>query len=286
LPFLRRPNAEIYFEVHGDGPDLMFLHGAGGNGASWWEQVSHFSQNYRCIVADNRYFGRSRAEIEDSLDADSFLDDAVALLDQLSVEQVGLVCQSLGGWTGLRLALNFPRRVWGLVSSNSPMGIDLDTAVGDIKRFSGQKEEQTMAIEIAALSEQFRRESPDLFLLYKQIGSFNTLAKSEINGRPFFSALTSAVLDPDFLIPPADLESLLAPILLIGGTHDPLYSATTARSVAELFNSSRLHIFEEVGHSPYFETPKQFNSLVDEFLSKCLQERIGENLKQISGRII
>lgn len=285
MPYLKRPNAEIYFEVHGDGPDLMFLHGAGGNGASWWEQVSHFSGNYRCIVADNRYFGRSRAEIDGGLDADSFLDDAVALLDHLSVDQVGLVCQSLGGWTGLRLALNFPSRVWALVSSNSPMGIDLDMAVGDINRFSGQNDDQTMAIENAALSEQFRRESPDLFLLYKQIGSFNATARSEINGAPFFSALTSAVLDPDFLISKADLEMLSAPILLIGGSHDPLYSVTTARSVAELFTSSTLHIFGDVGHSPYFETPQQFNSLLDDFLSKCLHRQSNENPKHISGRI-
>ena len=35
--------AEIYYEMHGDGPAITFAHGRGGNAASWWQQVP-FSQ--------------------------------------------------------------------------------------------------------------------------------------------------------------------------------------------------------------------------------------------------
>src|SRR5262249_49374764 len=46
---------------HTGGPDpaLLFLHGAGGNHLSWWQQVPVFSEEYRCVTLDQRGFGRS-----------------------------------------------------------------------------------------------------------------------------------------------------------------------------------------------------------------------------------
>ena len=38
---------ELYYESHGDGPAIVFAHGRGGNHLSWWQQVPHFSQDYR-----------------------------------------------------------------------------------------------------------------------------------------------------------------------------------------------------------------------------------------------
>ena len=35
-------DAEIHYERYGDGPALVFAHGAGGNAASWWQQVPRF----------------------------------------------------------------------------------------------------------------------------------------------------------------------------------------------------------------------------------------------------
>ena len=36
--------ATIYYEVHGQGEAVVLAHGRGGNGASWWQQVPHFSR--------------------------------------------------------------------------------------------------------------------------------------------------------------------------------------------------------------------------------------------------
>ena len=39
----------VYYEVHGDGPAVVFAHGAGGNHLSWWQQVPVFARQYRCV---------------------------------------------------------------------------------------------------------------------------------------------------------------------------------------------------------------------------------------------
>ena len=50
---------ELYYESTGEGPAVVFLHGAGGNHLSWWQQVPLFSERYRCITIDHRGFGQS-----------------------------------------------------------------------------------------------------------------------------------------------------------------------------------------------------------------------------------
>ena len=62
MPSIATPDASIHYEVYGEGPPLVFAHGAGGNRISWWQQVPHFARRYRVIVLDHRGFGRSRCE--------------------------------------------------------------------------------------------------------------------------------------------------------------------------------------------------------------------------------
>ena len=60
MPFLPVNGIELYYEVHGEGPAIVFCHGAGGNHLSWWQQVPVFAQRFRCITYDSRAFGLSR----------------------------------------------------------------------------------------------------------------------------------------------------------------------------------------------------------------------------------
>ena len=48
-----------YEDGGGDAPALLFLHGAGGNHLSWWQQVPVFAEEYRCVTLDQRGFGQS-----------------------------------------------------------------------------------------------------------------------------------------------------------------------------------------------------------------------------------
>ncbi|MBW2292939.1 MAG: alpha/beta hydrolase, partial [Deltaproteobacteria bacterium] len=114
MPVVETTGAKIYYEVHGEGPVIVFAHGAGGNRLSWWQQVPIFQQNYRVICFDHRSFGRSSCD-EGAFHPKYFADDLQAILDAEQVDRAALVCQSLGGWSGLPLALRAPERVASLV---------------------------------------------------------------------------------------------------------------------------------------------------------------------------
>ena len=128
MPRVQRPEASIHYEVSGDGPPLVFAHGAGGNTLVWWQQVPHFARRYRVVTFDHRGFGRS-ACTSGHEQGRHFADDLAAVLDDAGIARCALVCQSMGGWTGLQFALAQPQRVAALVLSGTPAGI-LTPAVG------------------------------------------------------------------------------------------------------------------------------------------------------------
>ena len=83
MPFASVNGANLYYEQHGSGPDVVFLHGAGGNHLSWWQQIAELQSDYRCTIFDTRGWGSSTGEM--SLGRFVFGTDLVALMDHLEV---------------------------------------------------------------------------------------------------------------------------------------------------------------------------------------------------------
>ena len=132
MPLVTNGDAEIYYEVHGEGPVLVFAHGMGGNHLSWWQQVPDFElRGYRAVTFDHRGFGRSRCPPE-HFHPRHFPDDLFAILDALEVERAALVCQSMGGWTGLR---DVAARIPGAEVVDFP-GVGHSTYFEDAARFN------------------------------------------------------------------------------------------------------------------------------------------------------
>lgn len=254
MPNVERPTATIYYEVHGDGPPLVFAHGAGGNTLVWWQQVPHFAARHRVVTFDHRGFGRSRCAAGHE-QARHFADDLAAVLDATGSERCALVCQSMGGWTGLQLALAQPQRLAALVLSGTPAGIATPRVVAAIRAIA--------AAELAtpAWNRPHVALAPDLFardparaFLYDQLAALNpgdALARS---------ALHEVMTDP------ARLAGWRIPTLVVGGSQDRLFPPAVLREVTAAIPGA---IFEEIpvaGHSPYFETPERFNAVVSRFL--------------------
>ena len=62
------------------------------------------------------------------------------------------------------------------------------------------------------------------------------------------------------------LQKVTAPVLVLRGGLDTLISEEMARHTAAAFKTSRLELWEEVGHSPQLEAPERFNALLTHFL--------------------
>ena len=258
MPRVERPDAAIYYEVCGDGPPLVLAHGAGGNTLVWWQQVPHFARRYRVLTFDHRGFGRSTCAPGHE-QARHFADDLAAVLDAAGIERCALLCQSMGGWTGLQLALAQPPRVAALVLSGTPAGV-LTAGVASALAAIGSS---SAAAELVApkwdrphpaLAADIVTRDPARAFLYDQLAALNPAG---VLGR---IALHEVMTDP------AQLSDWRTPTLLIGGSHDRLFAPDVLREVAAAIPGAAFSELPVAGHSPYFETPDAFNRVVDEFL--------------------
>ena len=255
MPYAKRPNATLYYEVHGDGPALVFAHGAGGNTLIWWQQVPHFARGRRVVTFDHRGFGRSTCAPAD-FHAREFAGDLRAILDAAGIERAALVCQSMGGWTGLRSALEFPERVACLVLSGTPGGVftpkvfEAFARIGRIAAGEGIR-------GAPALAPDFPAREPALAHLYDQISARNP-------GLPPAALATLA----QARVEPAELAGYAIPTLMISGAHDQLFPPEVLKEAAAQIPGCRLASVSSSGHSPYFEDAPRFNRIVAEFLAE------------------
>ena len=255
MPFLARPGADLYYQVAGHGPTIIFAHGLGGNHISWWQQVPEFAQRWTCVVFAARGFAPSRVSTPLPADrslVEAFAADLAALIEELRVDEMVLVSQSLGGWTCLEYALSHPERVRALVLA------DTTGTVRPTARADTAEAQRLRALGIhPACGERMAREQPTLHELYRSLDALSLdLDKEAVRA----AGLAARVRDL------GAVATLPMPVLGIAGAEDVLIAPDAVRATVQAMPNG---CYEEVpasGHSVYFERPEAFNALVGEFL--------------------
>ncbi len=251
MPVLTTSDTPIYYETKGEGPAIIFAHGAGGNAAIWFNQIAYFSDRYQVISFDHRSFGRSPVPAE-TIKVEHFRDDLLALLDTLNIEAAHVVGQSMGGFTVLRTALDAPDRILSLTLSATSGGIINPKPSGALKNLTSGGDTDTQGVK--ATMSATTKANPPLMQLYESINNFNT---------HFSWGSLANMLGPDSVVQLAQLNELKAPTLIIAGDEDPLFPADLLASFIPHFFDGRIEVVENSGHSPYFEQPDTFNALLE-----------------------
>ncbi len=253
MPYARNGNVKLYYETYGAGEPLVFAHGAGGNAACWWQQIPYFSTRYRVIVFDHRNFARSPCSKEE-IGLEHFVPDLEAILDKESIDQTLLVGQSLGGWTGMGLALRCPDRVRALVMSHTPGGISNPAIAAVRDQAISRLPPLTEPFAHWALAPDFHRRNPALANLYNQISAFNTEFKVE--------DLVKAMWEP---LDPALFANYKTPTLFITARQDQIFPPALIELVAAQVPGARVKVLADGGHSSYFEAADLFNAALTDF---------------------
>jgi 3-oxoadipate enol-lactonase len=263
MPFIETRGRHIYYERQGEGPAVLFLHGAGSNGATWWQQLPAFCARHTCITMDIRCFGRSVAPVQEFA-LNNFVADAIAVLDREEVKRASLVGQSLGGFVGLKLSLDHPDRVAAFVACDSSLGINHPVLLDIFAK--RQITQRAVNVEQRSLGRWFLENHPEKAQLYAQINHFNPSAHS-IPSAEWGEAL-AALLQPDKLLPVHALSRLACPTLLLVGSEDPIVPVAVMRELAELVEGSELAVIDDAGHSAYFEKPQEVNRHLLDFIAR------------------
>ena len=110
----------LHYELRGDGPPLLLLHGGTGCHADWAHAGrEHFEREYRLILPDARSHGNSAVpdwnELPKTLTHRQCALDALALLDHLKIERCKAIGVSMGGNVLLHMATMQPERIEAMV---------------------------------------------------------------------------------------------------------------------------------------------------------------------------
>jgi pimeloyl-ACP methyl ester carboxylesterase len=262
---LQRPDCSIYYEVMGEGPAIVFAHGLGGNHLSWWQQLAHFSARHTCVSFAHRGFVPSSA-VPGATAPDAYADDLAALIDELKLEDVRLVAQSMGGWTCLEYALRHPARVKALVMACTSGAIDPGSVPGfgqaEFDDWTKRAGELNAAMEargvLSACGGRLAREQPALAVLYRQINQLNT--------DDFRNAVRIRIRDMRNQ-PASRLAKLAMPVLFLNGEEDSVFPSPAGPGLAQSAPQGRHVSVPKAGHSVYFERATEFNRIVEEFIS-------------------
>ena len=263
--YLKLEDADIYYEVRGEGPAIIFIHGLGGNHLSWWQQVPYFSDRYKCINYSQRGFANSK-NYSNRIGHEVFAEDLNALIDRLNLEEVYLVAQSMGGWTALAYTFNNPKKVKAIVMASTSGIIDFKKTNNfdneKLKLWEKWAEDEKKNLKekeiLNAVGEAMTKENPSLSYNYEQIYnltpySYKEFIRTDIKRKRVQS--------------PEIMNEINMPLLFITGEHDLLFPSIGGEILASSLNNAKFKMFKNTGHSAYFERAKEFNQTVEDFLS-------------------
>jgi pimeloyl-ACP methyl ester carboxylesterase len=198
----------IDFEMAGDGSPLVLLHGFFGDRTSWRSAgyVDSLAGKFLLVLIDGRGHGRSDAPHDgDSYRIERQVQDVLAVLDALGLDQAAFWGSSMGGRIGLNLLASHPRRLTALIAG----GAHAEPVRAD-------------PTEVEREAELFRTEGTAPFITWlEQQGRVPSwLREATLNADPHaLAALTTGLARPDDIT--GALASTSVPALLLAGDQDP-----------------------------------------------------------------
>ncbi|MGH8596603.1 MAG: alpha/beta fold hydrolase, partial [Gammaproteobacteria bacterium] len=253
MPHVNRQGVNVYYESHGSGLPIVFLHPWTTNRFIWASQIFDFAREHRCLVVDHRGHGLSDKPASGYAIGEKTA-DVVAILDHAGVDRAVLVGNSIGGMIAMQLSLDSPGRVFGnlILSSATNMAASMDPAAGEALQkdwratFSG--------LLSTAVSAKTKAERPEV-LAYME-GCFRT--PSNFNEQVFFASAA----DPNGVFNwniSERLKDIKQPTLIIAGEEDGATTVAHNQFLADNIPNAKIKIYKDVGHFCQVEKPLVFN---------------------------
>jgi pimeloyl-ACP methyl ester carboxylesterase len=257
---------ELFYEVSGAGPPLVFSHEFGGDYRSWTPQVRFFDRWYRCVTYNHRGFPPSSVPTDlDAYTQDLLVDDLLGLLDHLELEQAHLVGLSMGGNVVLNLALRRPERCRSIVVAGTGSGsTNRDQWLRDTERNA----ELLLTRGMQAFIDSYAFGSTRLPLRRKDPHGWQEFLQQFAEHSALGSGLTQrGVLArrPTIFALEPELDQLRVPTLIaIGDEDEPCVEP--ALFMVRHIRDAGLLVLPRTGHALNLEEPAAFNTAVRTFL--------------------
>ena len=259
-----------YHDV-GSGFPLLMIHGSGPGVSAWanWRlAIPELSKQARVIAPDMVGFGFSErldlSQPGNRYDMDTWVRQAIGLLDALGIEKTDLVGNSFGGALSLALTIRHPERVRRLVLMGSvgvsfPITPGLDAVWG----YEASLDNMRKIMGVFAWNKD---------LLSDDLAKMRYQASIQPGFQESFSAMFPAPRQrwvDAMASREEDIRALPHQTLLLHGREDQVIPLITSQTLANWIPRSQLHVFGQCGHWTQIEHAARFVRLVGDFLAEA-----------------
>jgi len=257
MSFAQLKDVRIRYEISGPSgaPVLVFSNSLGAALSMWDAQAPVFASKFRVLRYDTRGHGQSSVT-PGPYTIEQLASDVLALLDHLEMDRVCFCGLSMGGQTGMCIALNNSGRLHKLILSNTAAKIgtpEMWATRIDAVRKGGMSSVSTAIIE-RWLSADFRAKSPGV--------AATTKLMVEAANPEGYVANCVAVGSYDVR---HTVSAIRVPTLIIAGTHDAATTPSDGRYLAERIPAAR-YVELNAAHLSNIESRERFNSELNTFL--------------------
>ncbi|WP_028863093.1 alpha/beta fold hydrolase [Psychromonas aquimarina] len=259
MPKLHCNGINLYYEIHGSGQPLLFIHGLGSSTRDWELQVAEFSRTYQVITFDLRGHGRSDKPAG-PYNMAMLAADCIGLLQGLAIEKAHIVGLSLGGCIAFQLALDAPQLVRTLTVINSMPELITHSLKERLEIFLRLLIASLFGVRITG-----KILSRRLFIKPEQQRLRRTFtARWAENDRRAYLAALKAMIGWSVT---ARLAEIVCPVLVIASDQDYTPVALKAAYTDKLGNA-QLQVIADCRHALPVEQPQLLHSALRDFLAK------------------
>jgi len=285
MPTVQVNGINLAYEVAGNGPDLVLVHGIPTDYRAWSAQTRAFSARYR-VLSYSRRLAQPNKNSGSPLDStiENNAKDLEGLIRQTTTPPVNLVGHSYGGFIAAYLAANQPDLVRKLVL--------IEPGISTILIQDPESRGQMLSLlfkspTVALAAGRYLRRYYNPMLASYHRGDLDRALRLFLDGlMNRDGALDKLPNDVQTMVRENDLtideveaklpvfaereaRKITSPTLLINGANGTKVFRAINEKLAKSIPNSQLTVIPDSSHFPHFENPLLFNQKVIDFLEKA-----------------
>lgn len=274
---------EVVAYVYGSGSETLFLANGGPGLPSLYLREPHArlaGNGFKVVAWDQLGCGASDRPVDPSLwTLERYVSEADQVREALGIEKLHFLGHSWGTWLGTEYCLTHPDRVKSYIIADG--ACDIPHLVGELGRLRAALGAETVnmmiAREAAGTLDHPEYQAAVTLLNYRHVCRLDewpeslTAALADWNMGPYQTmqgpnefTYTGNMRDWNRV---PDMGAIAAPALVLVGRHDELTPACAYKMHAAL-PESRLVLFQNSSHMPFYEEPDAYFLVLERFLDE------------------
>jgi pimeloyl-ACP methyl ester carboxylesterase len=270
---------DLYYETHGTGNPIIFLHGLGGNLYTWRYLVGPFEPRYRLILFDLKGAGKSPKPYDNNYSMFDQGELIYLFIVRNKLRNVTLVGHSFGGGVALSVALKLekyaPQRLSRLILMDT---ISYPQKLPWVVKMLRMPIIGALGIYLIPDRTKVRNMLESIYFDDSMITPADVeayAASLSLSGAKFALRQTAKQIIPD------NMEEIIGmyprikvPTLIIWGREDRIIPVENGVRLHNDIKNSQLVIIDRCGHDPPEERPEKVIEIMQKFLEGQVQPEL------------